>query len=518
MERFAVRSSLPETEGMRSQVGALEIHALTSYARGIGYPDDPRKLKDWAGPMREPRPPQFKTYASGEVRELPREIVRSEVPVGDALGPPSSSSRTPDLRVLGTVLFLSAGVVRSRDFAGVTEHYRAAGSSGNRFPLELYVAIGESGELDPGLYHYGALEHALRRIADGDVRAIIASALAVEAPASAYIVVTGVPWRAGWRYEERAFRNLYRDAGTMLSQLVAVAGAHGLGPRAHLGFVDRAIDELLGVDRADEFSLAVVGIGSHVRASQLTHGRAARGDVGARKRFQLVTAAQRAGDLADAAAVKRWRAAVGDPARDARPALGTGSISIEEAILRRGSARQFQCGPAPATFADALAFAAHGVEIDGANGAALWHYAIVHDVDGRSPGAYAIREEELAPIRADTASRQAATALCLDQPLGGEGAIAIFHCAPVADLVRSAGERIYRLALVEAGAVSGRIHLLAQAYGLGATGLTFYDDEVRRYFDTPADPLLVTSVGVPAYRARRGGSPGRPNMLRAARA
>ena len=46
------------------------------------------------------------------------------------------------------------------------------------------------------------------------------------------IVVTGVPWRTGWRYRERGFRHVYWDAGTMLAQLLAVADSAGHTARA----------------------------------------------------------------------------------------------------------------------------------------------------------------------------------------------------------------------------------------------------------------------------------------------
>ena len=44
------------------------------------------------------------------------------------------------------------------------------------------------------------------------------------------LVVTGIPWRTGWRYAERGYRHLYWDSGTMLSQLLALAAT---GPRRH---------------------------------------------------------------------------------------------------------------------------------------------------------------------------------------------------------------------------------------------------------------------------------------------
>ncbi len=47
------------------------------------------------------------------------------------------------------------------------------------------------------------------------------------------IVVTGVPWRTGWRYRERGYRHVYWDAGTMLAQLLAAADSAGSRRRFH---------------------------------------------------------------------------------------------------------------------------------------------------------------------------------------------------------------------------------------------------------------------------------------------
>lgn len=61
--------------------------------------------------------------------------------------------------------------------------------------------------------------------------------------------------------------------------------------------------------------------------------------------------------------------------------------------------------------------------------------------------------------------------------------------------------------------MAGRLQLAAFALGYGGTGLTFYDDEVSAAFETDAACMLVTAAGVPAYRAKRGGEPGRPTEL-----
>ncbi len=90
------------------------------------------------------------------------------------------------------------------------------------------------------------------------------------------------------------------------------------------------------------------------------------------------------------------------------------------------------------------------------------------------------------------------------------------HGIPTMVLFRPVlGDRGYRAALLEAGVVEGRLHLAAAALRLGATGLTYYDHEVSRFFVTDLAPLLVTAVGVPAYRARPGGTPRHPVRMRA---
>jgi hypothetical protein len=62
----------------------------------------------------------------------------------------------------------------------------------------------------------------------------------------------------------------------------------------------------------------------------------------------------------------------------------------------------------------------------------------------------------------------------------------------------SFGDRGYRAAQLEAGSVGGKIYLGAYSWGWGATGLTFYDDEVTEFFSPDASGkscMLVVAVG-----------------------
>jgi hypothetical protein len=63
------------------------------------------------------------------------------------------------------------------------------------------------------------------------------------------------------------------------------------------------------------------------------------------------------------------------------------------------------------------------------------------------------------------------------------------------------GNRGYRAVQLEAGILGGKMYLAAYALGLGATGLTFYDDEAARFFSPHADgksAIFLTALGQPA--------------------
>jgi nitroreductase len=97
--------------------------------------------------------------------------------------------------------------------------------------------------------------------------------------------------------------------------------------------------------------------------------------------------------------------------------------------------------------------------------------------------------------------------LCLGQDLGGDAAATVFQCAQLEPILDALGARGYRAAQLEGGIAVERLQLAVFGLGLGATGLTFLDDDVSAFFGTRAAPMLAVAVGVPAYRARPGKRP-----------
>jgi len=129
-------------------------------------------------------------------------------------------------------------------------------------------------------------------------------------------------------------------------------------------------------------------------------------------------------------------------------------------------------------------------------------YLNVHAVDGLPPGAYVFhrREQVLEQLKAGD-FRAASAELCLWQDLGGDSSFTVFFLADLEPILQRYGNRGYRAVQMEAGIVGGRLYLSAYALGRGATGLTFFDDNVVHFFSPHAadkSAIFVTAVGVPA--------------------
>ena len=66
------------------------------------------------------------------------------------------------------------------------------------------------------------------------------------------------------------------------------------------------------------------------------------------------------------------------------------------------------------------------------------------------------------------------------------------------------GNRGYRAVQLEAGVLGGKLYLAAYAQQLGATGLTFYDDDVVKFFSPHAEgktAIFLVALGKSARRS-----------------
>jgi SagB-type dehydrogenase family enzyme len=161
-------------------------------------------------------------------------------------------------------------------------------------------------------------------------------------------------------------------------------------------------------------------------------------------------------------------------------------------IRRRGSTRAFDRTRSISfeELSTVLDRASQGVPADflAPPGATLLDlYLIVNAVEGLAPGTYYFRRSErsLEPLR-EGSFREAAGRLGLGQELPADAAVNVYSLARLPDVLARYGNRGYRAAQLEGGITGGRMYLAAYAQRFGASGLTFFDDEVTEFFSPHA--------------------------------
>jgi SagB-type dehydrogenase family enzyme len=469
------------------------------------------------------KPSPYRSYAGAEVIALPpaKRLMQPALEVIAAARPaPAEKAPRLNLEILHAILFLSGGITGKRPSGG---DIRATAAAGALYPNEMYVVSGKLPDLAAGIYHYDPKRARLSRLREGDWRGALAQAAADEQirNADATLALTGIPWRSAWKYRERAYRHLYWDGGMKLAHVLAAAEAVPLPATLVAGFIDDQVDQLLGIDGTTEGSMALVPLGARadpaepppseqppplsVRASPLSPHPI---DYPEAQRYH------RASRLADRAAVHRFRSArmvLPKARRDPSsavdlppPAPARSDPSLDAVIRRRRSTRHFaRRAISAAELAAALQLSTRGAPADFLTHqpTLLETYVIVNSVQGINAGAYYYNRSRhrLDLLRPENFRREAGF-LCLGQELARDASAVLFHMANLNAIFVAFGERGYRLAEMEAGLISGRVYLAAYAVGRGATGLTFFDDEVTRFFSPHAaalEPLLVTAVGVP---------------------
>jgi SagB-type dehydrogenase family enzyme len=487
------------------------------------------------------QPLPFKIYPALDPARMPAEMRQTGVAALSAIAG-SVTSRTnaaPDLEAVAQLLYLSAGITRQRKYSGGEIYFRAAACTGALYEVELYLVCGGLGGLQAGVYHFAPAEFGLRTLRAGDYRSVMVEASGSEAAianAPLIVVCTCTYWRNAWKYQARTYRHFGWDNGTMLANLLAVATALGLPAKVVCGFVDATVNGLLDVDSEREVAFSLVALGHDPALSAQTVPRALANisplgfDTVPLSRdetdYPLMREMHAASSLHSDEEVARWRGrtplertadlgaehtAMTDSPPPAGPVVRLQPLSdaemprdpIEQVILRRGSSRQFARTPIGlAQLSTMLDRATRGVPADFLDpmGSQLNHlYLIVHAVEGLESGAYVFHRGRgaLECLKPGTFRGQAGY-LGLEQQLPADAAVDIFFLADLRPIFDRFGNRGYRAVQLEAGILGGKLYLAAYAQRLGATGLTFYDDDVTRFFSPHAEgksAIFLVAVG-----------------------
>jgi len=467
---------------------------------------------DW-----ENQPIPFKIYSKFDPIPLRQQLSSSGMPALAAIGSVVASDKefvAPTSQTLAEILFLSAGVTKRRSYPGGEMLFRAAACTGALYHVDLYLACGDLDDLEAGVYHFSPHDFALRRLRQGDCRSVLARASGYEpsvASAPVILVCASTFWRNAWKYQARAYRHCYWDNGTILANLLAAACARQLPAKVVVGFVDGAVSTLLGLDAQREAPLSLVALGhttAHAPAPLPTVEPLVLETVPLSKSeidYPAMSDMHEASSLASEAEVVAWRCEAeqqggrrkDEGGKEARilplQPLSDDEIpqdKIEEVIMRRGSTRQF--ARESITFAQLSTMidrATLGIPADFLSPAQSLNdlYLIVHAVDDIPPGAYVYRRDDCAlELLKGGDFRREAGDLGLGQEIPADCSVNIYFLTDLTRALERFGNRGYRAAQLDASILGGKLYLAAYAQRLGASGLTFFDDDVTGFFSPHA--------------------------------
>jgi len=468
------------------------------------------------------QPRLFKIYPGLEPVPLPQEPPQTGLAALSVIACSSGTDRREApvrLADLASLCHFAAGITRRRIYPGGEILFRAAACTGALYSIELYAVCAELEDLGAGIYHFSPADRSLRRIRSGDCRAILVRATAEEpavTQAPATIACTGTYWRNAWKYQARTYRHFGWDNGTILANLLAVAAAREIPAKVVSGFADDEVNRLLDLDSSREVALSLVPLGRTVAPAPTCEVNPLNLETAPYSHHEVDYPLMRQMHGASSLSMEEvpaWRSAKPPipppvPSRSLIPLhpLYDDEIpadSIEQVILRRGSSRRFS--RSAITFqqlSTILHRATRRVPADflGPSETRLNDvYLVCHAVQGLEPGAYFLHPD-LSALELLKAGdfRKKTGYLGLEQDLPADCSAAVFFLADLKPILERLGNRGYRAAQLEAGIIGGRLYLAAYALRLGATGLTFYDDDVTEFFSPHAQgksAIFLVAIG-----------------------
>jgi len=173
-------------------------------------------------------------------------------------------SETPlSISELSFLLWATQGVqqqVRSGLFT-----LRTVPSSGGMHPFETYLLVNRVENLDPGLYHYWALQHKLNYLAEhpGIAEKLIKACNDQDFVAKGALVFfwSARIYRSEWRNAENALKDILISAGHICQNLYLASEAIQVGVSPLITYQQELVDELVGLDGENEMVVYLATVG-----------------------------------------------------------------------------------------------------------------------------------------------------------------------------------------------------------------------------------------------------------------
>lgn len=172
------------------------------------------------------------------------------------------SSEPLTLKELSFLLWATQGIRKIADFGTA---FRVVPSAGCRHALETYLCIFNVEKIEEGIYRYLPVEHKLLLVSrPAQLSAGISEAALGQdfvGKGAVTFIWTAVPYRMEWRYDIAAHKVIALDAGHVCQNLYTACEAIQAATCAVAAYHQEMMDNLLGVDGDEEFTIYIAPVG-----------------------------------------------------------------------------------------------------------------------------------------------------------------------------------------------------------------------------------------------------------------
>ena len=507
---------------------AKQFHETTKHSPATIYFN--RHYLDW-----ENKPFPFKLYLNKPKVNLPSTF---PYPIEDSIECLKQQTnlnlkkkKQIDLKTLSQILFFSAGITRKIKLNDNVYYMRAASATGALYPIEIYLTCQNLPNLDAGVYHFCPGDFTLTQLRKGDFRSVLFTATGnnnkvFQAPVT--LIFTSISWRNSWKYQARSYRHWFWDAGVILANFLALCNNNHLSSEIILGYQDKLINNLLGLQDQKEVAIALASIENDCNfdyynkfnSSELSALNCEIKPISKYEEtvYPEIWKIHECSYLSTMKEITNWTL----KNIDDRNLHNTGKVpydkisiinttNIGNLILQRGSTRRFLKKPITLSqLQTVLNLSSISVPFDFITNeqSLIDIYFIANSVTNLQSGMYYYNklENNIEQLK-EGDFREQSGHLCLDQKLFSNASVVFFLLSNMDKILTYLGNRGYRAIQLEGGICAGKIYLTSYSQGLGASGSTFYDDEVTETFLPHTDQkstIIAIGIGIPAYLAKSG--------------
>jgi SagB-type dehydrogenase family enzyme len=243
-----------EDKSMKKSTGDL-FQKETQYIRG----------KPGGSPLLwHSKPEVYKFYPDAPKLKLDVPQKKGGMPLWEVIKRRRSLRNFKDIPLKRNVISQLLWAIQGITHESIGFEFRASPSAGALYPIETYLVIHNAEEIESGIYHYGVQNHELEQLKKGDFREAVARAALdqdMAYSASAVIIWTAVFQRSKWKYDQRAYRYVYLDAGHIAQNLALAAVSLDLGACQIGALYDEEVNALLGIDGEEESVIYMTVVG-----------------------------------------------------------------------------------------------------------------------------------------------------------------------------------------------------------------------------------------------------------------